>query len=143
MTPDAEVPDPAVLAVGAAGTDDGWASDYTSSPEAPGRVRHRLEAVLVGWGVGRDTVDDVLMVVSELVSNVVDHARTAFRVSVDVRGSLVHVAVHDRSPEQPQLRPFSVNAHRGRGLQLVAALSVRWGCDTSPDGKTVWADLAR
>jgi hypothetical protein len=51
------------------------------------------------------------------------------------------VEVRDESPKQPQLRPVDPSSARGRGMQLVQALSARWG--TAPDGrgKVVWAEL--
>ena len=49
-----------------------------------GQIRRRLRALLTGWGVARDTVDDALLVVEELVANVLDHART--RVPAERRG---------------------------------------------------------
>jgi len=54
---------------------------------------------------------------------------------------VLHLAVHDGSPGHPQIRPFDAHASRGRGLQLVATLAARWGCDAEAGGKTVWAEL--
>ncbi len=98
-------------------------------------LRRRVRALLTGWGVRAETVDDVLLVLEELVANVLDHARTAFRVVVRLAGDVVHVAVRDHSTRSP-------HAVRGRGLQLVATLPESWGCEHHADGKTVWAELA-
>ena len=106
-----------------------------------GQIRRRLRTLLTGWGVSVDTVDDALLVVEELVANVLDHARTRFELIVRLSGSVLHLAVHDSSPGAPQLRSFDPHAARGRGLQLVATLAARWGCDADPAGKTVWAEL--
>ena len=107
-----------------------------------GQIRRRLRALLAGWGVNADTVDDALLVVEELVANVLDHARTRFRLMVRLTGSVLHLAVHDGCPLPPQVRPFDPHASRGRGLQLVSTLASRWGCDEDAAGKTVWAELA-
>jgi len=106
-----------------------------------GQIRRRLRALLTGWGVSVDTVDDALLVVEELVANVLDHARTRFELIVRLSGSVLHLAVHDSSPGTPQIRPFDPHASRGRGLQLVTTLAARWGCDTDAGGKTVWVEL--
>jgi two-component sensor histidine kinase len=106
-----------------------------------GQIRRRLRTLLTGWGVSVDTVDDALLVVEELVANVLDHARTRFELIVRLSGSVLHLAVHDSAPGVPQLRSFDPHAARGRGLQLVATLAARWGCDADPAGKTVWAEL--
>ena len=51
------------------------------------------------------------------------------------------VEVHDESPARPQLRPVDPSSARGRGMQLVQALSIRWGTEPGPLGKVVWAEL--
>ena len=105
------------------------------------QIRRRVRALLTDWGVGRASVDDALLVVEELVANVLDHARTRFLLVVRMAGDVLHIAVRDRSPRQPHIQPFDPHAARGRGLQLVASLSQRWGCEHHRDGKTVWAEL--
>ena len=116
----------------------------THEPEAAsaGQLRRRVRALLTGWGVHADTVDDALLVLEELVANVLDHARTPFQLVVRLIGNVVHVAVSDGSTRRARLQPFDPNAVRGRGLQLVSTLAARWGCEHRADGKTVWAELA-
>jgi anti-sigma regulatory factor (Ser/Thr protein kinase) len=105
------------------------------------QIRHTLRVLLTGWGVAADAVDDALLVVEELVANVVDHARTRFQLAVQLSGRVLRVAVRDCDGGLPQIRPFDPEAPRGRGLQVVTTLAVRWGCDRHEQGKTVWADL--
>lgn len=91
-----------------------------------------------------ELMEAVRVVIAELASNAVHHARTAYTVTVreDAEGA-VTVAVHDDSPEQPELQPFDPRAARGRGLQIVDGLTEQWGTLADPDdGKTVWARLA-
>ena len=107
-----------------------------------GQVRRRVRALLTRWGVRAETVDDALMVVEEFVANVVDHARTPFRLVIRLIGDELHIGVSDRSTRSPLLQPFDPHAVRGRGLQLVSTLAVRWGCTYHADGKTVWAELS-
>jgi len=74
-------------------------------------------------------------VLTELVANVVDHARTQMTITIEHVTGLVLVAVTDGSNAPPRQQPHDIHAARGRGLQLVAALSRRWD-------KTVWAEIA-
>ena len=94
-------------------------------------------------GLPPDEIDAALLIVNELVSNVIDHARTAGRVTVRLTGSTVRIFVSDHSSAEPVLRPHDIRALRGRGIQIVAGLARRWGCSSHPMGKTVWALLDR
>jgi anti-sigma regulatory factor (Ser/Thr protein kinase) len=105
------------------------------------RIRQHVRALLAVWGVDVDRIADAVLVVEELVANVVDHARTRFRLVVDLTGSLLRLAVRDDSDRCPDLAPHDPAAVRGRGLQLIAALTLRWGYDRHDQGKTVWAVL--
>ncbi len=118
--------------------------DWTHEPaaEVAGVVRRRLREVLARWGVPEDVVDDAMLVVTELVANVVDHAMTSFRLVVHLTGSVLRIAVADGSPELPVLRPFDPQARRGRGLQVIGSVARKWGCDQHEGGKVVWAELA-
>ena len=116
-----------------------WSFDPVATVVAP--LRRRVRALLTGWGVRAEGVDDALLVVEELVANVIDHACTRFEVVVRVVGDALYVGVRDHSTREPRLQPRDPRAVRGRGLQLVTALAQRWGCDRHPDGKTVWAQL--
>ena len=111
-------------------------------PTVGRQIRRTLRTVLTSWGVAADVVDDALLVVEELVANVVDHARTRFELVVQLSGRVLRVAVRDCGSGFPQVRPFDPHAARGRGLQVVATLAQRWGCDPHERGKTVWVDLA-
>lgn len=117
-------------------------SNHEPEAASAGQLRRRVRTLLTGWGVHADTVDDALLVIEELVANVLDHARTPFQLVVRLIGNVVHIAVNDRSTRAPRLQPFDPTAVRGRGLQLVSTLAVRWGCERQAGGKTVWAELA-
>jgi anti-sigma regulatory factor (Ser/Thr protein kinase) len=119
-----------------------WSLDPT--PGAPGRVRRWVRTILTSWNIGVDHAEDVVLVITELVANVVDHAATRMTVTINRGPGVVSVAVSDGSNLLPRLQPLSSQAARGRGLQLIDALSVRWG--TTPlrpgPGKLVWAQIA-
>ncbi|MFD6420596.1 ATP-binding protein [Streptomyces sp. NPDC060198] len=111
-----------------------------SAPTARGLVRTALTA----WGVGPESIDDGTLILSELVSNAVQHARlTSMRVLV-TRPTLTTVVlgVVDRSTSIPLLRTDSNGDQvQGRGLLLVDALSDRWGTELYRWGKQVWSEL--
>ena len=126
--------------------DDDPARTAVSVPEpvaAVGRqIRRTLRVVLTGWGLAADVVEDALLVVEELVTNVVDHAHTRFQLAVRLTNHVLRVAVRDCGSGLPRVQPFDPNAARGRGLQVITAIAQQWGCDPHEGGKTVWVDLA-
>ncbi|OBK44150.1 hypothetical protein A5655_15295 [Mycobacterium sp. 1081908.1] len=112
---------------------------YVPVPSAVRAARRFVEARLRAWG--EDAVlDDAAIVVSELAANAVTHARSAFRVSIARADANVKVAVEDLSGDLP-IRDESDRALSGRGLVLVGAICSRWGVETGPYGKRVWADI--
>lgn len=78
-------------------------------------------------------VDKALLIVSELATNAVLHARTPFVVEVRDAGDVIWVAVRDGDVAKPE---------PGRGLELVEAASREWGVDSAPAGKVIWAEIA-
>jgi anti-sigma regulatory factor (Ser/Thr protein kinase) len=105
------------------------------------RVRRGLRAVFAQWGLPAEVAESALLVVEELVANVVDHARTPFRLIVDHTGPALRITVRDGCPRPLRVGPASAHAGRGRGLAMIEALTSRWGCERTPAGKTVWAVL--
>jgi anti-sigma regulatory factor (Ser/Thr protein kinase) len=87
-------------------------------------------------------VERVLLVVSELATNAVLHARTPFVVRMTGGGGSVRVAVFDTSAGHPEPGAPDPTAVTGRGLGIVEALASRWGVESAADGKWVWAELA-
>ena len=111
--------------------------------EAVPLTRRQLSVVLGEWGLTGEPYEDVLMVVTELLSNAVDHGRGPVRLMVELRSDSVRIEVHDTAPDAPRPQPLDPYAVRGRGLQMVEALSSRWGWTDGPAGKIVWADVPK
>jgi signal transduction histidine kinase len=107
------------------------------NPSVP-RARHFVDRALPGmcWA------DEVSLLVSELASNAVRHARTPFTVSLQCDGSVVRVEVDDDGPGVPVVQNPPSHAVTGRGLVIVDAIADRWGVEASPVGKVVWFELA-
>ncbi len=82
-------------------------------------------------------VDDIVLVVSELVTNPVRHANGPIVLEVQRRWDGVEVGVEDASPVLPH--PRSADEEGGRGLPIVDALASCWGVRSCPTGKHVWA----
>jgi hypothetical protein len=84
------------------------------------------------------------LIVSELVSNVVDHAHTMATLRLSLRRRYLTIAVRDGSPAEPvKAAGMSLDARSGRGLILVAESAHSWGWLPTDGGKVVWASLAR
>ena len=115
--------------------------DFPAEVTAASEARHRLAATLARLGPPAALLEDARVVVTELATNAVRHAGSAFSVSIDGDGARVRIGVRDRSRALPAPQEPSVHRLSGRGLLLVAALASRWGVEPRPDGKVVWAEL--
>lgn len=118
--------------------------ELDGDPDAPARGRHAVTDVLDGWGCDPDAREDLLLVVSELVTNAVVHGAEPIVVTVLRTDERVRVEVTDgagdSSPHSDRRTPNT--ADHGRGLSVVTRLATAWGWRASPGrGKTVWAEL--
>ncbi|MEU1509676.1 ATP-binding protein [Kitasatospora sp. NPDC005748] len=111
-----------------------------------GTARGHLRAFLAQVPGGAAFADDGQLVVTELVSNAVVHARVSPGREIVVRFEIVcghlRIAVHDASCDKPVIRrSIDSSDCSGRGLCLVEMLSLEWGCEPRPGGigKIVWA----
>lgn len=121
-------------AVVADGPNVAW---FAPARNAPYRARHFVSGVLDAWGCSSDVQELAALVTSELASNVVLHARSAFSVSVERTGTTdVTVSVCDQASGTPQP---TVDPHHGLGI--VASLAHRWGVARTDATTTVWAEL--
>lgn len=116
-----------------------WTVD--DGPASLARARQVVAECARAWSAGGPgwDVEDVVMVANELVTNALEHARSRAVLRLTLDGDVLEVAVRDSSPRPPDLRPHDVRAARGRGLQVVQALSDGWGWTPHDDGKVVWA----
>jgi anti-sigma regulatory factor (Ser/Thr protein kinase) len=89
-------------------------------------------------------VDTATLLVSEVVTNAILHARTTVTLTVEVAGGVVRIAVRDGSPVPPRIHSFARTSATGRGLRLLDRLAKRWGVDADPatGGKVVWFEVA-
>jgi serine/threonine-protein kinase RsbW len=112
-------------------------------PESAAVSRQWSRQTMADWRL--DEIADVAaQLVSELVTNSIEHAQTAC-----VRLMLIHAAAtlwidvrDDDTASLPARRlagPYDV---RGRGLVIIEAMSARWGVSVTEAGKSVWCELA-
>jgi anti-sigma regulatory factor (Ser/Thr protein kinase) len=109
---------------------------------APSRGRRFVGDTLRSWGYSDDVVDDAMLLVSELVTNALLHARSAPTVELTRHGGRVRCVVVDDSPTEPRRRRYANDAVTGRGIALVETLAHRWGIDRDGDGKRVWFEFS-
>jgi anti-sigma regulatory factor (Ser/Thr protein kinase) len=84
------------------------------------------------------------VLISELATNVVRHARTPFTVVITWDGRTLRAEVSDGVPLGPRPPLTSRDDDEGgRGLLLVDAVATDWGVDLYHDGKTVWFEITR
>ena len=117
------------------------------APASVGVARRRLAADLTAAGIFDGAVGDAVLVVSELLSNAIRHARPLpgenLQVAWAVDDDAVEVAVSDGgAPTRPMPAQATVSSLGGRGLGIVDYLSRQWGVRSDDSGLTVWAVLA-
>jgi DNA-binding response OmpR family regulator len=108
----------------------------------PAAARSAVSAALAEWSMDELT-DAVVLLVSELVTNAVIHARTEVDVVVYSLADCIRVEVSDQSPELPLRRPPDWTREGGHGIEIVALQATDWGVAARAGGKTVWFELAR
>jgi hypothetical protein len=93
-----------------------------------------------GWGLA-EQAETAELLVSELVTNAVRHARGPLRLTIHRREDTLRFEVEDADPARPEMRETGDEDETGRGLQLLELLSGAWGTDHTPTGKVVWFEL--
>jgi anti-sigma regulatory factor (Ser/Thr protein kinase) len=94
-----------------------------------------------GW-VTVDQQRDALVMVSELVTNALEHTTSAASVEVTRTAEGLRVGVHDDGVGWPSIVPSPSPRASGNGLRIVAAWSAAWGVHSDPaGGKTVWFSI--
>jgi anti-sigma regulatory factor (Ser/Thr protein kinase) len=107
--------------------------------ESVTEARRQVAGLIARWH-RPELTDSATLLVTELASNAVLHARTEFRV-VTMLNHCVRLEVHDRDRTRPVVRRSDDRlAGTGRGLQLVERLSDAWGVELN-HGKVVWCRI--
>ncbi|MEU5013235.1 ATP-binding protein [Streptomyces sp. NPDC021749] len=108
------------------------------------QARRIIRTELVRWGLP-EHVEIAELLVSELVTNALQHARGPLRLRMSHSPvyRTLRCDIADGSPSAPPAprRPARADEEHGRGLHLVDQLSTRWGARRTAAGKTVWFEL--
>jgi len=113
-----------------------------AEPRSAGDAREAVTSALI-TEVDDGPLDTLVLLTSELVTNVVAHARTSCHLGVELFPDVVRVSVSDESVVPLAPRRADDHAESGRGLALVETLSSNWGIVNRATGKTVWFEVAR
>ena len=112
--------------------------EFQRGLSAPREVRDAL--LKLRWhGV---PTGDVVLVASELVTNVVRHTEHGGRVRA-WNADPVRLEVHDTSSSPPLVVAMTDTQPGGRGLRIIDAICSSWGTTILPTGKVVWAEFDR
>ena len=111
------------------------------APESIAEARRFADHALRALGAA-DRADEARLLVSELATNVVLHARTPMDIRVARLQGAVVVEVADLAPDRPVRMGPKRSAVGGRGVLLVESFADEWGVDVRDDSKAVWFRLA-
>jgi anti-sigma regulatory factor (Ser/Thr protein kinase) len=125
------------------------AATFVADPSSTTAARRFAAGLAEELGFPRIAAD-VALCTSELAANALIHARGPFTVTVRRAGEGIRVDVIDPRPDQlPVIVPLvgtvkdlTERSTTGRGLQIVATLSDRWGVSTTNGAKAVWAEMS-
>jgi anti-anti-sigma regulatory factor len=109
-------------------------------PASTAQARELLAAFCARWRL-EHLQDTAALIVTELVANGIEHARTQMMLSVTVRRQHLHISVRDHSLALPRRYLADDIRDSGRGLLIVEGLTAAWGCTEISGGKVVWATL--
>jgi anti-sigma regulatory factor (Ser/Thr protein kinase) len=125
-------------------------SDLSAVGAARRMVRDsvRTLATQLDEPVDPETVDALLLVTSELVTNGLRHGEPPVLLHLDRRGERLRLTVTDQGVRIPRPRVAEPDSTGGRGLFLVSALSDAWkiephgGERNNAPGTAVWAEFS-
>ncbi|MCW2908387.1 MAG: sensor protein [Actinomycetia bacterium] len=116
------------------------ARTFGGTREDPRAARRFVLQMLAPWRE-EQLAADAALVVTELATNAVLHAGSAFSVSLTLSADVIRISVGDTVPAGPP-GDGGLAAAPGHGLGVIAAMATRWGFETLASGKAVWAELA-
>jgi DNA-binding CsgD family transcriptional regulator len=130
---------------------DGWVPRWRHQrfppvPASAARARHLVAQACQDWTLA-DLREPATLIVSELASNAIQHAATAFDVTVSYTTTYLRIAVQDGARTLPQWmpdgapNPGALDRGLGLGMYVVDAHATAWNTTSVTDGKIVWALL--
>jgi serine/threonine-protein kinase RsbW len=120
-----------------------WYAALPATAQAPGLARQAVRETLPSWQLAQ-LEETALLLVSELVTNAVRHARNGGRMialRLETTAGGLRIEVHDGDSRWPQPGTPDDLDESGFGFVLVTALARTWGVTDLAVGKAVWAEL--
>lgn len=114
---------------------------FGPGPETASWARAQARHKLAGWHIDDDTAQATELIVSELLANAIRHGTPPMWLRL-IKDLTITCEVHDASPVMPYLRHPGALDEFGRGLLIIGRIVTAWGTHRTPDGKTVWAEVA-
>jgi anti-sigma regulatory factor (Ser/Thr protein kinase) len=119
------------------------AVELLGRPASVRKARVFTGDVLADNGVEASIIEAALLLISELVTNAVVHARGTIWLAVHADAHRVRMEVEDQRRGRPVLRPATQNQPAGSGLRVVDELATDWGTERHTNRKVVWFEIAR
>ena len=118
------------------------AVELMGRPASVRKARCFTADVLADDGVEASVIEVAVLLVSELVTNAVVHARGPICLTVHTDAHWVRIEVEDPGHRRPVLRAATLDAVDGRGLLVVDKLATDWGTEQRAT-QIVWFEIAR
>ena len=119
-----------------------WHIDPPCSPACLAELRHWAVSWLQRHAVSIREPNDVVLALTELVTNSIQHTSGPVDVSLSWDGLRLRAGVTDCSSALPHWPPAERRVEGGRGLLILDQLASRWGLtEHAPGGKTVWCEF--
>lgn len=141
VTPDPPIEEPSSADSGPVRSAHRRVELFDGVPRSIGKVRRLITDALDGR-YPPEVVHNCALIASEMATNAYQHAgESPFRVGVILVPGRVRITVEDTSTAPPSMPHPLDRDEGGRGVVIVDALSDRWGVDSLPSGKVVWAEV--
>lgn len=118
---------------------------FAPDPSSARLARLVVEEALRAAAVPSGAIADALLVLGEMVSNAIRHARTDFTACTEISGGAIRLEVLDHDTRPPMLMGIDPASTSGRGLRMVSAVAADWGWNPAQgggdSGKVVWATV--
>lgn len=119
-----------------------WRTQLPAVAASAAQARSFALSALAEWDLS-DLRDTVSLLVTELISNGVRHAKTTLELILRFDDVSLRVAVADGDLRPPITQARHGLTVGGWGLALIESLSTQWGTDIDDArGKTVWFEIA-
>jgi len=116
-------------------------TDLPRALTSVGEARAWTGKTLAGWDAPGDTIDDAVLLVSEIVTNALVHNAGAGTTTVTAAFWHGHLRITVSDPDLQVPVPDRADDEHGRGLMIVSMLATRWGETKTLAGKFVWIEL--